>query len=84
MASAKSVYIVTDVLKADDVTAVVTGDDDSLAKLHVQSIPVAFGSSKFRLGPGGLVAEQVRHFIFQINLVIMYITFTFLFITDDN
>ncbi len=46
-------------MKASDITAMVTGDDDSMERITVGSIPIGFGYSKFRLSPEGLVAEQV-------------------------
>lgn len=59
LVGAKSVYIITDVMKASDIKAVVTGNDDSWLKIDLGSIPIGFGYSKFRLSSDGLVGEQV-------------------------
>lgn len=57
----KSVYIITDIMKASRLTAVVTGDDDSWERISLGSVPIGFRYSKFRLTSDGLVAEQVNY-----------------------
>lgn len=52
-------------MKACDITAVVTGNDDTWERISVGSVPVAFGYSKFRLTPEGLVAEQVMFMLWS-------------------
>lgn len=46
-------------MKASDIKAVVTGDDDSWMRIKVGPLPIGFGYSKFRYTPEGLVGEQV-------------------------
>ncbi|KAK4020860.1 hypothetical protein OUZ56_002804 [Daphnia magna] len=60
LVGAKSVYIITDVMKASRVTACVTSDDDTMERVSAVSVPIGFGYSKFRLTPEGLVAEQMK------------------------
>lgn len=65
LAGAKSVYIITDVMKATRITACVTSDDDKMEVVSAVSVPIGFGYSKFRLTPEGLVAEQVTPPFFE-------------------
>lgn len=58
-------YIITDVMKANRITACVTSDDDTVEVISTISVPIGFGYSKFRLTPEGLVAEQVTPPFFQ-------------------
>jgi len=42
-----------------NITAVITDDEDSMERIPVGSLPIAFSYSKFRLMPDGKVGEQV-------------------------
>ena len=58
--SAKTVYIVTDVLKVSGMTVAVSGDDDRVTFQNLNShFPVGFAYNKFRLGIDGCVCEAV-------------------------
>jgi len=60
---AKSIYIITDVMKASMISGVVMGDDDSWERVSINSRPIGFRYSKFRLTSDGLVAEQVCNYV---------------------
>ena len=60
LSSAKTVYIVTDVLKVSGMTVAVSGDDDRVTFQNLNShIPVGFAYKKFRLRTDGCVCEAV-------------------------
>lgn len=82
----KSVYIITDIMKASRLTAVVTGDDDSWERISLGSLPIGFRYSKFRLTSGGLVAEQVnyKNFFFLFFSSELYISYLFPLKIDEN
>ena len=70
LAGNKSIYIITDVMKAT-VTAVITNDKDSTEKIPVGSQPIAFSYSKFRLMSDGEVGEQVVNFYATFFIIII-------------
>ena len=60
ISSAKTVYIVTDVLKVSGMTVAVSGDDDRVTFQNLNShVPVGFAYKKFRLRTDGCVCEAV-------------------------
>ena len=60
LSSAKTIYIVTDVLKVSCMTVAVSGDDDRVTFQNLNShIPVGFAYKKFRLRTDGCVCEAV-------------------------
>ena len=61
LSSAKTVYIVTDVLKVSGMTVAVSGDNDRVTFQNLNShIPVGFAYKKFRLRTNGCVCEAVH------------------------
>ena len=66
LAASKSVYIVTEVLKAASLTASLTTDDDTMTFLSVDTpITVGFAYKKFRL-EDGRICEEVGQFFLDI------------------
>ena len=78
LVGAKSVYIITDLMKASRITACVTSDDDNMEVVSLTSVPIGFGYSKFRLTPEGLVAEQVTPLLSFTSAFAAQFIFTFL------
>lgn len=56
----KSVYIITDVVKAGTITAIAIDDDNKCESTTLRDRQVAFGYSKFSLLPDGVVSGLVR------------------------
>lgn len=63
LVGAKNIYIITDVVKASVISGVVMGDDDSWERVSINSRPIGFRYSKFRLTSDGVVAEQVSNLV---------------------
>ena len=59
LAAVNKVYVTTDIMMAGEITAVITGDDDSFQRISLSPRPIGFGYSKFRLSSDGLVGQQV-------------------------
>lgn len=72
---AQSIYIITDVLKAGSITAVMIDNTDKMEKIQIGSRPIAFGYSKFSIGPKWVVAEQVRPSCFLLLSLFLILMF---------
>lgn len=56
----KTIYVITEVMKASRMTVAVFGDDDNIFRESLDGpIPIGFRYSKFRLASDGRVSEQV-------------------------